>query len=148
QLGFKDGDIYSRRVAQDSQRRLYGLELFQFVNIETLDPEQRDPTVRTRVTVAEGKHQRVNFGVGYGTEEKARVDAEYHHLNFLGGARTAGAHARWSSLDRGVRVDFNQPWLFRPGLSLGADGQQWWTFTPAYSSVISGGKAALTYRWS
>ena len=41
--------------------------------------------------VAEGNHQRVNFGVGYGTEEKARVDAEYHHVNFLGGARSAGA---------------------------------------------------------
>ena len=75
-----------------------------------------------RVTVAEGKHQRVNFGVGYGTEEKARVDAEYHHVNFLGGARLAGAHARWSSLDRGIRLDFNQPYFLRAAFLAGRRG--------------------------
>ena len=43
-------------------------------------------------------------------------------MNFLGGARTAGAHARWSSLDRGVRLDFNQPYFFAPHFSLGGEG--------------------------
>ena len=83
----------------------------------------------------------MNFGVGYGTEEKARVDAEYHHLNFLGGARSAGAHARWSSLDRGVRLDFNQPYFFAPHFSLGGEGQHWYTYTPAYRSIVAGAKA-------
>ena len=101
---------------QNSQRRLYGMELFQFANVEALNPELQAAEVPVRVTVAEGKHQRVNFGVGYGTEEKGRVDAEYHHVNFLGGARSAGAHGRWSSLDRGLRLDFTQPYLFRPAL--------------------------------
>ena len=122
ELTFKPGDLYQRSLVQDSQRRLYGMELFQFVNIEPLNPELQPTEVPIRVTVAEGNHQRVNFGVGYGTEEKARVDAEYHHLNFLGGARSAGAHVRWSSLDRGVRLDFNQPYFFRPHFSLGAEG--------------------------
>jgi outer membrane protein insertion porin family len=148
QLTFGPGDLYRRSVVQNSQRRLYGMELFQFVNIESLEPDKQEPEVRTRVTVAEGKHQRVNFGVGYGTEEHGRVDGEYHHLNFLGGARTAGVHARYSSLDRGVRVDFNQPYLFNPRLSFGADGQQWWTFTPAYQSEVTGGKATITRRTS
>jgi len=148
QLTYKPGDLYRRSVVQDTQRRLYAMELFQFVNIEALDPERQDPEVRTRLTVAEGKSQRVTFGVGYGTEEKARVDGEYHHVNFLGGARSAGAHARWSSLDRGLRLDFNQPYVFTPHLSLGLETQQWYTFTPAYESIITGAKAALTHRSS
>ena len=146
ELTFKPGDLYQRSLVQDSQRRLYGLELFQFANVEPLNPGAAARRRADAVTVAEGNHQRVNFGVGYGTEEKARVDAEYHHVNFLGGARSAGAHARWSSLDRGVRLDFNQPYFFRPHFSLGAEAQQWYTFTPAYQSIVSGGKATLTHR--
>jgi outer membrane protein assembly complex protein YaeT len=146
QLTFRPGDLYSRRVVQDSQRRLYAMELFQFVNVESLNPEQQPPQLPTRVTVAEGRHQRVNFGVGYGTEEKARVDGEYHHVNFFGGARSAGVHGRWSSLDRGVRVDFTQPYVFNPHLSLGLEGQRWYTVTPAYGSTVLGAKTTLTRR--
>jgi outer membrane protein assembly complex protein YaeT len=146
QLTFKPGDLYRRSIVQDAQRRLYGMELFQFANIEAMNPELQPEEVPIRVTVAEGTHQRANFGVGYGTEEKARVDAEYHHVNFLGGARSAGAHARWSSLDRGVRLDFNQPYFFRPHFSLSGEGQQWYTYTPAYRSIVTGGKATLTHR--
>jgi outer membrane protein insertion porin family len=94
ELTFKPGDLYRRSVVQDSQRRLYGMELFQFVNIESVNPELQPAEIPIRVTVAEGKHQRTNFGVGYGTEEKARIDSEYHHVNFFGGARSAGAHVR------------------------------------------------------
>jgi outer membrane protein insertion porin family/translocation and assembly module TamA len=146
ELTFKPGELYRRSILQDSQRRLYGLELFQFANIEPVSPEQQPEEVPIRVTVAEGNHQRVNFGIGYGTEEEARVDSEYHHVNFLGGARSAGAHARWSSLDRGIRIDFNQPYLFRPHFSLGGEGQQWYTFTPAYRSIVTGAKMTLTHR--
>jgi len=146
ELTFKPGELYARNLVQESQRRLYGMELFQFANIEPQNQELEPEEVPTRVTVAEGNHQRVNFGVGYGTEEKGRVDAEYRHLNFFGGARSAGAHVRYSSLDRGIRLDINQPYLFRPHLSLGGEGQDWYTFTPAYRSVVAGAKATVTHR--
>jgi outer membrane protein insertion porin family len=127
---------------------LYGMALFQFVNVETINSETPGSEVKTRITVVEGKHQRVNMGVGYGTEEKGRVDAEYHHVNFLGGARSAGVHGRWSSLDRGIRADFTQPYFFGPTFSLGGDGQLWDYFTPVYTSTISGGKLSLTQQIS
>jgi len=148
ELTFKPGDLYRRSIVQDSQRRLYGLELFQFANIEPVNPEAQPEEVPMKVTVAEGKLQRVNFGVGYGTEEKARVDAAYHHVNFLGDARSAGAHARYSSLDRGIRLDFTQPYFFAPHFSLAGEGQDWYTFTPAYRSMVVGAKATLKHQTS
>jgi outer membrane protein assembly complex protein YaeT len=148
QLLYKPGDLYQRSALQETQRRLYGMALFQFVNVEALNAEAQDVDVKTRITVVEGKHQRMNLGVGYGTEENGRVDAEYHHVNFLGAARSAGVHGRWSSLDRGLRLDLNQPYFFRPTLSLGGEGQRWYNFTPTYESVISGGRISLTQQIS
>lgn len=146
QLTFRPGDVYRRSLLQESQRKLYGLELFQFANVEVVEPQRQAAEVPIKVTVAEGKHRRLNFGVGYGTEEKARVDTEWHHLNFFGGARTAGVHARWSSLDRGVRLDFNEPYLFSPHLSFGAEGERWFLREPAYASDTYGGRASITHR--
>lgn len=147
-VAYKTGDLYQRSLLQDTQRRLYGIALFQFANVEPENIDAQPTEVPTRITLAEGKHQRLNFGVGYGTEEKGRVEGEYHHLNFLGGARTAGVHVRYSSLDRGVRLDATQPYFLSPRVSLGAEVQDWSTFTPAYQSVVAGAKITLTHRSS
>ncbi len=123
ELTFKPGELYQRSLVQDTQRRLYGMELFQFANVEPLNQERQPGRSADAGHRGRGEAQRVNFGVGYGTEEKARIDAEYHRVNFLGAARAAGAHVRWSSLNRGVRLDFNQPYLFRSALlHSGAEG--------------------------
>jgi outer membrane protein assembly complex protein YaeT len=148
ELAYAPGELYQRSLVQDTQRRLYTMELFQLATVALVDAEQQPEEVPTRVTVAEGNHHRVRFGVGYGTEENARVDGEYRNLNFFGGARSAGVHARWSSLDRGIRVDFTQPYVFRPHFSFTAEGQRWNTNTPAYQSIVSGGKVGVTHRAS
>jgi outer membrane protein insertion porin family len=146
QLTFKPGELYRRSVVQDSQRRLYSMELFQFANIEPVNLEQQPDEVPVRATIAEGNHQRFNVGLGYGTEEKARVDAEYRHVNFLGGARSAGIHGRYSSLDRGLRADFKQPYFFHPHFSMTVEGQRWLAFTPAYKSTTNGARMLVTHR--
>jgi outer membrane protein insertion porin family len=148
QVQYKPGDLYQRSRLQNTQRDLYRMELFQFANVEPLNQELQPSEVPTRITVAEGARHRVNFGLGYGTEERGRVDADYRHLNFLGGARTAGAHVRWSSLERGIRVNFIQPYFLKPRFSLEGEGQQWRTVTPAYVSTVSGAKISITHRWS
>ena len=122
------------------------MELFQFANVEPLNPELQPADVPTRVTVAEGKHQRVNFGVGYGTEEKARVDAEYHHVNFLGGARSAGAHARWSSLDRGVRARLQPAVLLRAAFLARRRRAAVVHVHARLPLDVTGGKMTLTHR--
>jgi outer membrane protein assembly complex protein YaeT len=145
-LSYKPGDLFRVSQLQDSQRKLYGLEVFDFVNIEALGTEQRISEIATRVTVTEGKHRRAEFGVGYGSEERARVDARWRHVNFFGGARTAGAHGRWSSLDRGVRLDFHQPYLFRRNYSASLNGQTWFSNEPAYTLDTFGGRGTIERR--
>ena len=145
-IGFAPGDLYRRSLVQRTQQRLFETELFQYVNVQPLDAETEPDEVATRVTVVEGPDYRVRFGAGYGTEEKLRAEADYHRLNFMGGARTAGVRAKWSSLDRGIRADVTQPYVWRPELSLTGEGQQWYTYTPAYDAETTGARLTLHHR--
>lgn len=145
QLTFHRGDIFSQSKLIESQRNLYALEVFQFVNIQAVRKEgEQPPEIPTRVTVTEGKHRKVNFSLGYGSEERARVEGDWRHVNFFGGARTAGVHARYSRLDRGVRLDFLQPYFFSRQYSFGLQGQYWHNDEPAFTMNNVGGRATIT----
>jgi outer membrane protein assembly complex protein YaeT len=144
QLTFRRGDIFSQSKLLESQRKLYGLEVFQFANVQPVREEGAKPAeIPTRVTVTEGKHRKVTFSFGYGTEEKARVEVDWRHVNFFGGARTAGVRARYSSLDRGVRLNFLQPYFFSRRYSFGAQGQYWHNDEPAFVLDNVGGRITV-----
>ncbi len=147
QLTFKTGDRFTRQVMRESQQKLYRVELFEFANIESLeDRDQQLPEVPVRVTVAEGDHRKIQTGLGYGSEEKARARIRWDHVNFFGGARHAGAEAKWSSLDRGVRLEYTQPYLFSPNLSLRFEGQAWQASEPVYSLDRLGGRVVVRHQ--
>ena len=147
QLTFKPGDRFTRSRLRESQRKLYGLELFEFVNVEPLEePVLMNEEVPVRITVAEGKHQKITTGVGYGTEEQARARARWDHRNIFGGAQQVGVEGKWSSLDRGVRVDYREPFFLSSRLSLNFDAQAWQAKEPVYDSKQVGGRAVLRYQ--
>jgi outer membrane protein insertion porin family len=147
QLTYKPGELFKRSEMRESQRKLYGLELFEFVNVESReDRQQRPTTIPTRVTVAEGKHRKLTLGAGYGTEEQARARVRWDHVNFFGGARHAGIEGKWSSLDRGIRVDYREPYFFAPHFSIGFEGQAWQTREPAFAANTLGGRATVTHQ--
>jgi outer membrane protein assembly complex protein YaeT len=147
QLTFKPGDRFTRKELRESQRKLYGLELFEFANIESLeDKDVMAEEVPVRVTVAEAKHQKVTTGFGYGSEEKVRARLRWDHVNFLGGARHAGFEARWSSLSRGVRLDLTEPYFLSSHFSLRFEGVAWQAREPVYAQDTFGGRAILRHQ--
>jgi len=84
QLTFRPGQLFEQSKLRESQRKLYAMELFNFVNVEgvttgdtpTAGQEEAPDRITTRVTVTEGKHRKVNFGAGYGTTEKVRGEVD------------------------------------------------------------------------
>jgi outer membrane protein assembly complex protein YaeT len=155
QLTYRRGQLFEQSKLRESQRRLYAMELFNFVNIESVgsvtteagEGESADQ-IATRVTVTEGKHRKVNFGVGYGTEEKVRGEVDWRHVNFFGGARTAGVFARYSALDRGVRLNLRQPYFFSPRYSLSMSAQSWFSNEPTYELTTIGGRATVAREFT
>ena len=144
QLTFRPNRPFRLSQLQESQRRLYSLETFQFANIEPVIVEGQQPeTVPVTVTVTEGKHRKVNFGVGYGSEEKARGSIDWRHVNFFGGARTLQLEGSYSALSKGGRANFRQPYLFGPRYNLLASASSWHRNEPAYELNTRGGRVAL-----
>ena len=144
QLTFRPNWRYRVSQLQESQRKLYSLETFQFANIEPVVTEGEQPEiVPVKVTVTEGKHRKVNFGAGYGSEEKARASIDWRHVNFFGGARTLQFEGKYSALSKGGRVNFRQPYVFSPRNSLLLTGQSWHRNEPAYTLNTNGGRATV-----
>ena len=144
QLLFRPGRRYRLSQVQESQRRLYSLETFQFANIEPEVKEGEQPeTIPVKVTLTEGKHRKVNFGVGYGTEEKARTSIDWRHVNFFGGARTLRLQGGYSALTKGGAVTFRQPYVFSPRVTLTATAQSWHRNEPSYTLTTKGGRLTV-----
>jgi outer membrane protein insertion porin family/translocation and assembly module TamA len=145
-LAFKPGNRFSLATIQLSQRRLYDLGLFQLATVKPETEQVVDGVVPVSVTVAEAKHRQIRLSAGYGSEERARGEAQWKHVNFLGGARTATVEGKWSSLDRGVRTSFTQPYLFSPKVSVTFSAQGWFTDEPAFRLNTSGGRSTISYE--
>jgi len=145
-LSFEPGSRFSLATLQLSQRHLYELGVFQLASVTLASEQVSDGIVPVQVTVAEAKHRQVRLSAGYGSEERARGEAQWKHVNFLGGARTASIEGKWSSLSRGLRSQFTQPYLFSPRLQLTLSTQAWFTDEPAFQLDTRGGRGTLTYE--
>jgi outer membrane protein insertion porin family/translocation and assembly module TamA len=141
QLLFRPEKKYSLSQVQESQRRLYDLGTFQFVNISPDLPDGQQPdVVPLKVTVTEAKPHKVTFGVGYGSEEKLRATLEWKALNWLGGARNLELQTRYSRISSGVRLNFREPYFFSPHYDFLASAQWWHDAEPAYTLNTEGGR--------
>src|SRR5262249_16681352 len=144
QLAFAQGESFKMSRVLESQRRLYSLELFQFANFEVPDLASQPSEIPVKTTLVEGKHRRVQFGGGYGSEEHARGTINWRHVNFFGGARTMGFEGKWSSLDRGVPANFTEPYFFSPQYKFSLSASVWYANEPAFTLTTSGGRASVS----
>jgi outer membrane protein insertion porin family/translocation and assembly module TamA len=147
-LEYRPGEPYDASELRDTQRRLFALGLFDFVNVAPAARPDGAAEVPTTVTVTEGKRQRTTFAVGYGSEEKARAQIDWRHVNFLGNARTLGVLARWSSLNRGIRPRLRQPQVFGTRFSSEIAAEWWHEDEPAYVLDSYGGTVTFAGEFS
>ena len=163
-LTFRPGQIYRESRVTESQQRLGALGLFDFAHVSAatdatasgtpleIPPAPAAPNRPTgpplamAVTVTEGKPQKIQAGVGYGSEEGPRGSLQWTHANFLGGARQLSAEGRYSFRQRGASLDFVEPYLVK-GVTFEFTGFAWHNTESTYTSTTRGGSAGITYRF-
>ncbi len=137
-LTFEEGSRYNRRALLQSQRNLYGLQLFRYANVEANTDAQPDSVVPVTVQVAEGNTHKVRLGGGANNLECATVEGQWTSRNFLGQGRRLtvqtrvgnlfidqcgwlvnDAYTSYTHLTGLASIDFTQPWFFGPRNSIG-----------------------------
>ncbi|MDX1430287.1 MAG: POTRA domain-containing protein, partial [Rhodothermales bacterium] len=96
-LSFQSGDIYREDEIIRSQRTLYSMALFDYVDISRTS-EPRDSLIDIQVQVNEADAKRVQLGFGLTTAECFQVEAGWTHRNFLGSTRTLSLRGNLSNL--------------------------------------------------
>ena len=114
-MSVRPGHLFKRDALYQTQRDLYGIGVFNSVNVQLVDSippsEAADSTVRVAIQLREGPRHQVRTGAGYGTYDCFRVQSGWTAHDFLGGARRLDLSGRVSKLGAGTpprTTGFNQ----------------------------------------
>ncbi len=115
-LVFAPGQPYRLSEILQSQRNLFSLGFFSTVAVEPeVEPEELPGAeVPMRVTGTYGKFRRVRLGVGYGTEDRFRVQASWMHRHIGSMARQLTLTAKASSIVQLVEAGMLWPYFGAP----------------------------------
>ncbi|HYU09482.1 MAG TPA: BamA/TamA family outer membrane protein [Gemmatimonadales bacterium] len=103
-MSVRSGHGFRQDALYQTQRDLYGIGVFNSVNVALIDSVPplgsvpSDSAVRVLVQLLEGPRHQVRLGGGYGSVECFRVQSGWAAHDFLGGARTLDLSGRVSKL--------------------------------------------------
>jgi outer membrane protein assembly complex protein YaeT len=109
-VSFKEGDLYNLEKIRETQRNIFDLGSFGVVAVNPQDPDPQKPYhLPIRIVARSRKERSVKFGLGYGSEDKVRVQIAWEHRNFWGQARSLTLTAKYSDIVESIEARFKQP---------------------------------------
>ncbi len=106
-MSVQPGAGFNQNMLYQTQRDLYGIGVFNAVNVVLIDsipPREtalRDSSVRVLIQLQEGPRHQTRIGFGYATVECFRLQTGWTARNFYGGARSLDLSARFTKLGGG-----------------------------------------------
>jgi outer membrane protein assembly factor BamA len=111
ELQFKPGDPLTAVDLSETRRRLDATRIFDRVDVEPRGPASA-PFRDVEIALREAKPWRLEFGVGYETEEGFRGFVSLNHDNLFGTGRSAGISQRVSERGERTELSYREPWIF------------------------------------
>ncbi len=111
-LAFSEGEYYDIRKIEDSYKNLYSTGVFSDVSIkpDLADKEHPDTPVDINLTI--GKEKSFKVGIGYDTDEGARIKAGWLHKNFWGNLNKLETMAEVSQIRQNIGAKLSVPKIF------------------------------------
>jgi len=112
ELTFNSGELWNQEEILLSQRAIFDLGFFSDVRINTIPPTGETHELPVVVEVTERDVGRIDYGIGYGSQEGLLAFAEIGHSNIKGTGRSASARVEKRGNDHAAFLNFKEPWLF------------------------------------
>jgi outer membrane protein assembly factor BamA len=107
--GLHEGQVAGPQAQLAAERRLFGLGIFQRATVRPIPGQDGGPRRGLLLDLTEGPTRGVSFGLGWDTEQKARVSVLWSELSLFGSARSLSAEARFSSREQRFQVTYKEP---------------------------------------
>lgn len=115
-ITFHEGHPLSQEQLLTSQQRLYGLGLFNRVDVVPVNVNQSDAYRPVIIRMEDGSPIILGYGGGYQTNEGARGTIEISHNNLFGLARAISFRTRASFREQRGQITYKEPRLFNRDL--------------------------------
>ncbi|MGB3757507.1 MAG: BamA/TamA family outer membrane protein [Rivularia sp. (in: cyanobacteria)] len=110
EMQLKPGEIFRKELAQKDLQRVYGLGIFQDINLK-LNPAQDPRKVVLVVNVTEGRNFSVSPGGGYSSRSGLFAASSFNLGNLNGRNQRLGADVEFSQRDIGFDLNYTDPWI-------------------------------------
>lgn len=117
QIKIKSGQPFSQSKLEETQEKLFDLNLFRYVVVKALMDSVKNNLIPINIQLKELPRWSFKTGLGYGTEDKVRISMLLTRLNFLGGGRKLtikGQHSYFIPLN--IEAKFIQPSIWSKNL--------------------------------
>ena len=134
-LTYAEGGLYDADKVEASRRNLFKLDVFKIAVIQPDGPpaEEGGP-VPMRVQLKSKDRRSVRLGVGYGTEDKLRLQAALTYRNLAGQGGRLTFSARSSAVLKNIQLAYDQPYFLDARNSLSARAGNELEDPPAYKN--------------
>ena len=110
EMQLKPGEIFKKELAQKDLQRVYGLGIFQDINLK-LNPAQDPRKAVLVVNVTEGRNFSVSPGGGYSSKSGLFAASSFKLGNLNGRNQRLAADVEFSQRDIGFDVNYTDPWI-------------------------------------
>ena len=114
ELTIDTGDAYNEEEIQLSRHRIIQLRYLRNIRIRPVNPLSQEPREYEKDMVLSARERPpkiLEFGIGYGDEDRLRGFAQLAHINLGGTGRSLILRGEASSIERKTSVNFLEPWV-------------------------------------